>query len=401
MNFAVQAALSVRRVVSLGLLLSCSAAFAAPAPDAEVDAQMVKALRTDLARSFVLDKELRVDAALRATANEISADHLGRIDQLLSAWVREEQGAQTANGRPYSSGDVYFAVWARVVNALALWQLTPGDADYERATLAVLKSSPQVCDGAGDGRFADFSSRILRIQAMPAQQRAAALATERQLLARWGQAPAAVAPWPDPLPQEAAVALLKRPLADRPALPVAPILASTLVAGQKPYASLHPDVQCALQQWWLKESLRQGATPATALNAFRYGTMITANARFAGMFDVAGPNNKPAPDPAIPPYPNIARRFIATGVTTVHVQLDATGKPLQASVAARKIKVDGIRGVRPVAFEDAFDTVSVSHALARPHYDKPAGAAPFELQLVWTLDEPAATPAKPPAGVGR
>lgn len=401
MNFAVQVALCVRRLVSLGLLLGSSAAFAVPASDAELDAQIVKSLHKDLVRSFVLNKELRVDPALRAAANDMGADHLGRVDQMLLAWVREERGQQTANGQAYDQVESYFAVWARLLNELALWQLAPGDADYERATLAVLKSSLLVCDGAGDSRFTDFSSRILRIQAMPAQQRAAALATERQLLAHWGQAYSAIAPWPDPLPQEAALALLKRPLAERPALPVPPLLASKLVAGQKPYATLHPDVQCALHQWWLRESLRQGATPAAVLNAFRYGTLITANVRLAGTYDDASTDAEPASDPAIPPYPRIARRFEVTGVTTVRVTLDAAGKPRQASVANREIKVQGIRVARPVAFENAFDQVSISHALERKQYAKPTGTAPLLFQMVWTLHDGDAPPAKATTGVSQ
>jgi hypothetical protein len=392
-------ALRIRDLLSVALMLGCAAAVAAPAPDAERDAELVRHLHKDLARSFVLDKELRVDPALRAAANDISAAHLVRADQLMSAWLREERGLQGAKGQSPSQAELYYPVWARLLNELTLWQLAPGDADYERATLAVLKSSPAVCDRPGDVRFSDFASRMLRIQAMPAQQRDAALASERQLLARWGTAYSAVAPWPDPLPQDAAMARLKRAQAERSALAIPPVLATRVVAEQKGYAALHPNARCALHQWWLRESLRQGATPAAALNAFRFGTLINANDRFVGTFDDESQEDQQAPDAASPSYPQLASRFGVGGVTVMRVQLDAAGKPLQVSVVERKIEVPGIRGVRPIAFENVFDPKSVRYALERQRYSKPKGSEPFVFQIVWTLPELKATPAKTPTGV--
>jgi hypothetical protein len=72
----------------------------------------------------------------------------------------------------------------------------------------------------------------------------------------------------------------------------------------------------------------------------------------------------------------------------VSVHLDAAGKPLQAAVTGRKIDVPGIRGVRPVAFENVFDTTIEKYATQDGrHYDKPSGNAPFTFQMVWHLDD--------------
>lgn len=402
---SVQLSSNSRAFFSLVLALSCAIAMAAPAsaPDREREDQMVETLHRDLARSFALNSDLPLDASLRTSAEAISAAHLAGIDKLLRAWIEQESAVQAASGTKHGPNDLFYAVWARVLNELALWQLEPGDADYERATLAVLVTSPRVCDDISDRRFTDFSSRILRLQKMPPAQRSAALATERRLLSHWGQARPALAPWPDPLPQDAAMSLIKGLPGGgpRPALALPPMVVSPLLGERKAYTAIDPAVQCRLQQWWLQESLHHGAAPAAALNAFRYGTLISANDRFVGMFEPPKKDPKAAEASSAPDYPKLASRFGVTGATTVQVQLGAGGAPHQANVVERKIKVDGIRGVRPVAFENTFDSVSIHHAMAQPHYDKQAGDAPFKFQMVWSLDGPAGAAAHTPKGAGK
>jgi hypothetical protein len=355
----------------------------------DLRAQMVKGLHQYLATAFMLDNKLALDPALRAAADKIGAEHVARIDKLLPVWLDEERVRQSGGGKPPPSQFVFYAVLARLLNELALWQLEPGDAHYENATLNALRNGSGVCYFEGDSRFTDFASRILRIQALPATERDAMLASERQLLAHWGQARANPAPWPDPLPQQAAYALLRRGPADadhpRRALP--PMLASAVIGKGQDYAALYSAERCDLQRWWLRESLRQGTAPAVALNAFRYGTMLTAVDRFGNDFDKPGAAD--AKDPAgPPPYPGVARRFMASGVTTVNVRLDADGTPLDATVAGRKIEVPGIRGVRPVAFENVFDAATVKYATEKGrHYAKPSGNAPYNFQMKWNLDD--------------
>jgi hypothetical protein len=378
--------------IALACTLACGIASARAAepegPAEELRAQMLRSLHGGVAPAFVLDKDLPLDPALRAEADRLSAEHLERVDKLLSAWVDEERTRQTRAGKAPASTAVYYAVFARLLNELSLWQLEPGDAHYESTTLAVLRSAARVCDLSGDYRLTDFASRILRIQALPAAERKAMLASERELLAHWGRPRAAPPPWPDPLPQQAAFALLQRgpAAAGHPRLALPPRLAAAALGFGRDYTAMHPVERCALQQWWLRESLRAGATPAAALNAFRYGTMLTAVDRFGDAFDKPGTaESKDAAGP--PPYPGIASRFGATGVTTVSVRLDATGKPLQAAVTGRKVDVPGIRGVRPVAFENVFDATIEKYASQEGrHYDKPAGNVPFTFQMVWRLD---------------
>lgn len=386
-------------VVGLALVLSCIGAGAAPGQAGSVDAEIVNNLHRGLARSFQLPKDAPLDPALRAAASEISAAHLARIDQLLQAWLREERQSQASGGKAPRPNALFFAVWARLLNELALWQVEPGDADYERATLAVLKASPQVCQSEGDARFNDFASRIMRIQAMPVAQRTAALASERQLLSHWGQPRAAVPPLPYPLPQDAAAQAVKRMQegGKRTGVALSPILASSLLAKKMDIKDLHPETQCAVQQWWLNVSLKQGSTPDAALNAFRYGTLISARERLAGMFEGEETEGTAAAPSDRPPFPKLAARFDVTGVTTLGVQVDDAGRPTQASVTDRKIEVTGIRGVRPVAFENVFDEPSVKFALGTPSFTKPA-TGPVRFEMVWKLDGPAAQ--EPPVQAG-
>jgi hypothetical protein len=355
----------------------------------DIRAQMVQALHRDLARAFALDKQLVLDPALRAAAEKIAEEHLARIDKLLPAWVDEERVHQSTAGKPPSSTYVSWAVYARMLNELSLWQLEPGDAHYEAATLAALRNGSGVCEVAGDTHFTDFASRILRIQAVPAAEREAMLAGERQLLAHWGQLRANPPPWPDPLPQQAAYALLQRGPVDaaHPRLALPPMLAYSVLGKDQDYAALEPTERCMLQQWWLRESLRQGVAPAAALNAFRYGTMLTVVDRIGNAWDKPGAADVKAP--AGPPsYPSVAKGFMATGVTTVNVRLDADGKPLDAAVIGRKIVVPGIRGVRPVAFENVFDAATVKYATDEGrNYKKPSGNSPYKFQMNWSLDD--------------
>jgi hypothetical protein len=366
-------------------LASCwASSIAVAAPDA-MEQQTLQGLHRDLARSFVLHQDLPLDDALRAAADAMSAAHLARIDQLLPAWVAEERQLQTASGEAHEVWEQYFAVWARVLNELALWQMEPGDAAYENATLAVVRTSPLTCRFGGDARFSDYASRIARVQAMPPSQRDAALATERQLLAHWGQTRPALAPWPDQLPRDAAVAALTQAGGQQARLALPPLLAAELLGDQKNPATIHPEEQCRLQQWWLRESLRRGATPAAALNTFRYGTLITADQRFAGTFDAAPADGKPEPVSDKPPYPKIALRFMVTGRTTLSARLDAAGKPKEVSIIERKISMPGVRDARPIAFETIFDQASVNYARDGYRYEKPKDASPSKLQLIWTL----------------
>ena len=198
--------------------------------------------------------------------------------------------------------------------------------------------------------------------------------------------------------------VVKKTLAggQRPAVALSPILSWRLLSNRERYEQMPRETRCGLQRWWLEMGLAQGQAPAAVLNAFRYGTLVTARYRFGPPVEPpegTAAGEDPSQDPSAdadkaatgkPAYPKFAQRYEVEGVTTVVGRFDAAGKPEHASVIERKISVAGIRGMRPLAFEDSFDSASVQHALkVRPV--KP-GTAPKPMQMVWSL-EPREQPA--------
>jgi hypothetical protein len=373
-----------------GILIgSASSVVAAPSDADDEAAGMVRSLQTELARPFRLPRELHLDPDLRAEAESIASAHLVRLKQLLPVWIEEERRLQTVKGVKPKGSEVYFAVFSRALNELALWQLEQGDAAYEKATLDVLKTSPAACQFSGDSRFNDFASRIMRIQAMPSGQRQAALAAERGLLEHWGKPRAAPQEWPNPLPQDAAMDAVGKIRAggERPPLALPPVLASELLSKGMSYADLPGESKCRLEQWWLRVSLAQGKNPEAALSDFRYGTLIGAIDRYGKAFEAeaeAEQASNAAPSSAMR-YPRMAARFDVTGVTTVSRRYDAAGKPIEAHVVKRKVEVRGIRGMRPVAFENTFDALTVRYAL-QGVAAKPGEPSSPLFQWVWSLE---------------
>jgi len=390
--------------VLLGLASAVQAASAVPAADHPEDPGFARATEKNLAAVFVLPKDLAIDPELRSAADKISAAHLARVREQLPGWIKEERAIQGDNS---NTNRVYYAVVARLFNELALWQVEPGEAAYEQATLAAILSSPSVCRTGSNRPNQDFARKVLRIQAMAPAQRQAALATEAAQLACWGT-PRTVPAWPALHPRDVVkAALVGKPAkpekaagARAPALP--PLLASRLLSDGAPYEKLARDETCLLQHWWLRTSLAQGKSREEVLNAFRYGTLVMASDRFYQESD--GEADAAADNPSgRPPYPKFAARFDVTGKTTVSRRFDAQGQAIEAGIVKREIEVGGIRGVRPLAFEDALDAATLRYAL-HPDTRPQAGKATEPLfTMVWALDPPdaekpaaatAATPVK-------
>ena len=231
--------LRIGLLMSIGVLAGSACAVppaAANAPSAE-DAAMAQRVERDLGLVFIMPPDIKLDPVLRTEADAIAAAHLARMHALVPGWIEEERRLQAGADGKAPSGPVYYAVFARMLNELALWQLAPGDAAYEKATLDAIRATPAVCANAGHDRHHDFLTRIVRAQAMPPQARAAALATERRLLEAWGKPHPAPPPWPNPLPQEAGMETVvqMRSGGARPPLALSPVLASILLAERERY----------------------------------------------------------------------------------------------------------------------------------------------------------------------
>lgn len=386
--------LRIGLLLSIGVLAgsACAAPPAAANAPSEEDAAMAQRVERDLGLVFIMPPDIKLDPGLRTEADAIAAAHLTRMHALVPGWIEEERRLQAGPDGKAPSAPVYYAVYARMLNELALWQLAPGDAAYEKATLDAIQATPAVCANAGHDRHHDFLTRIVRVQAMPPQARAAALATERRLLEAWGKPHPAPPPWPNPLPQEVAMEAVAqmRSGGARPPLALSPVLASILLAERERYDSMPWPTRCAFQRWWLGVSLAQGRPAAEALTAFRYGTLITASERFGDAFEREAGSTAAKPRTAAtaapPSYPKMAARFDVTGVTRVTRRFDAAGKPVQASVIERRIQVRGIRGVRPVAFEDTFDALALRYALGGASVASSESGPAQTFEMKWDLE---------------
>lgn len=358
-------------------------------------AEMLAGLKKEVVRAFTLPKVQQLDPELRAAAEKIGADQVKRIEKQLPEWLMEEKLA--LNDASNQKGRVAFsAVAARVLNELAYWQIEPGDPAYERATLELIKRSPDVCKMGKLPLTADFARRIARIQAMPPAQRAPLLEAEARLLERWGKPHAEPLPWPEPPAQQhIADAVVRIASGKRPLTPLPPVLAWPLLSEGQPYDQLTPEVKCHAQRWWLIESLAQGVAPETALNAFRYGTLFTATVRFGKAFDPPAGEAPEERSDGRPAFPGLASRYGVSGVTKVRRTFDASGKPVGAMVFARKITVPGIRNMRPIAFEDTFDQATLKGALNPAMGARNGEKVPPEVELVWGItDEREGRPAR-------
>ena len=80
--------------------------------------------------------------------------------------------------------------------------------------------------------------------------------------------------------------------------------------------------------------------------------------------------------------------FEIEGTVRVEVEVDAQGSLLSARIKERSIKVPGLHGARPVAFETALDEASL--ARARLAWKRPPAttteAGVKTLEFVWRLE---------------
>jgi hypothetical protein len=326
--------------------------------------QAVASLEAWLDQIFVVPADLPVDASLRAEADRISVEHLARAKPMLREWLAEERAEADAFAKSIS---VRIRLRSRLINELALWALDGAGPAYDEATLAAY-TRPGACRHVKGSN--DFAEQIQMLEGVPRAARAAALAGERDKLSRWGRDRPNLPPRPARSMQqesEAAIVRIRAGAAKfEPALP--PVVATTaLTTGNERPQFNHPAVRCALLQWWLRVTLREGKVDrAEAVHAFRYALVPTAADRLAGTESLVV-KTRPLG------YPLLAAELGAEGVSTVEVILDAVGKAKEATVVERVVSVPGLRGRRPIAFETLFDEGALAVAAARDYAQLAAG----------------------------
>ncbi len=324
------------------------------------------------------------DEPLKQAALAMVGEHLPRVRALMLAWWREEQQGP-------SPGLAADRVMARIYNEFGLWSLDSDGPAHDALVLQALQSDT-ACHPVAEP-VTEMDQRLGRLRSLPAPALTAALAHERALLARWGQARTLPAAQPQPL--AALIDRVRR--GDTVGLPPLPPLLRAYGPEARPgqrreVARARAVDRCLLNQWALRAELAkpevqaQPAQQALALARFREGMAIRLpDLLWIGREAAGTPLNS---DDG---YPELPKRFGVEGKVTLLVDLDAKGQLLRASVFERQLTVPGLpAGVRPVAFEALLDDASLARAKAQT-YRAPAsdklkdGVMSATQPFVWAL----------------
>ncbi len=290
--------------------------------------------------------------ALQAAARDMSAAHVQRVRGLLGTWLRKAPPGSSLNA-------AVMRALARLAHEFAAWSIDSTGPAYDDLQLQALREGG-VCRLPSEDA-SELDRRLFRLRNLPPDAQAESLRHEAELLARWGQ-PRSLPEVGQPFDLDSAVAQLRVGTRTQP--PLAPVVAYWFLATdpsvrRAPEATLG-SLRCGLAQWALQAALQSpGLDPAAqraALQRWRDTLQIDAA-------DVVW--RERAAVRAAPPdqLPEFATRFGVQGEVELRLAIDAQGKLRRATVAQRKVTVDGLpTGVRPVGFETLLDGVSLAKA---------------------------------------
>ncbi|MDR7298735.1 hypothetical protein J2X16_004103 [Pelomonas aquatica] len=377
----------------LGRLLLCcasaplpsiaSAATEAPTVQAllaEQDAALVNGLARWHENAYAVPDDIALDSSLRDAAAQLARDHVARLKTLIPAWITEERAA--ANNPNLRGADLHQALYLRSLNEIAIASVESAGPALDEAWLKAALA-PKACSTLP---AAYFGRRIAMIQAAPADARPALLAAEKELLSRVGTTRQGLAARPaaaELMAADHAVTRLREGLPVA-AAPMTPFLAAQVFARDRKPAKPDRWEQCARSQWWLQSQLADVKTDRTrALTVYRYSTMLDVNDFVpAGYKPKAASASRADGKPA---YPAVASFFHVQGESTLQVNVDDQGKAFKTEVVAREMRVPGVRGNRPLAFEALLDDAALDYARQRSYPTGKAGKAEFVME--WNLDK--------------
>jgi hypothetical protein len=322
-----------------------------------------------------------LEPALQQTAEALSTLAIQRLTAQGPLWLAEWR----ARVQPAPDGsELASMLYLRMLNELALWHLQPLTP---RATEAWITAAqhPRFC--ALDHAPSWYARQVLRWSLLPAADLAAVLEGERAALQRLGEAPQPPER-PSPGALEAAAETMQRlrQQGTRPRVTMPPLLASGVLALDKPPAQLSLFERCALAQWGLRDRLAalppgDAAARAAAWDAFRFDWMPDLQDHYGERPAPADPKGAEAPGA----YPALARRHELTGTVTVEISLDAQQRVQQARVVARVLRMPGLAG-RPVAFDGALDAAALAQARDPARVRHPPGKPVRQLDFVFKLE---------------
>lgn len=319
-----------------------------PSPPQRTEAEAVAWIYPLVAPSFSVSGLPGIDADLQRQADDLAAEHLQRIRDLLTRRMAQEQAREGASRVPL---ELRGLAW--IVNERAIWRIDSLGAEddaLQRRMVAGAQACPQHVDPTRL-RFV-----IAQLQGLPAAERSRALALERERLARWGTVRGPLPAWPPVPPMAQVTAAVEQARRADPA-PTPPLPASIRAT-----IDAHPDrpairglvMYCEAVAWWLS----QPGDEADRLTLARMALMPVARRGVAGMrAEAAG-------------YPPAARLHGVEGTIGVEVEIDESGRPQRPRIVRRSVAVPGIHDTRPIAFEMIFDDASLERVRAMRFDDR-------------------------------
>jgi hypothetical protein len=327
-----------------------------------------------------LPRDLAVDEALRKRAEAMAEQIVARWPQVIDSWIAERR--QSAGGA-IDDANLASGLQLRALNELALWRVHAGGLGFDAAWSAALRN-PALCANVS-GIRPTFAALVLSWQAIPAQLRGAHVEAEALLLQRWGKL--AQLPLP-PVAALRAIPVTPRPLgagvvADHAwRVPMPPVVASYLLG--TPGGAWHQDafVRCVVLQWGWRE---READPDVGEGLMQWRL---AQAPIWDIWFDESRFPKPESDDA---YPPMAARLGVSGTVRIALRFAPDNDKPNARVVSRSIRVDGVPGVNPIAFQTMLDAASIRRALRtakrpQPSADAPSADAEIEIEIVWKLE---------------
>jgi hypothetical protein len=352
----------------------------------EKDQAMLGQPRQLLTRLLQLPETLKLSPEGRALAESTLRPHRERV---VTGWPALQaqavaRGTDASGNRKAEIEEVALNLSARVVNEAALWFADAEPQASDAIWIEALRREG-LCQGVTGVEPAARMAAL--IDALPAEQRAAAWAGEATRLSRWNQDTRTLLPPAERALEDSLIPALAPAARDKTlaAMPEA-LRAAVQAPGWTP-ASQAPAQRCELLRWWSQEQVRmKQLSPRQAMLAWR-----TALAPRSADFLLAGVPRQGAGAMDQGGYPVVARRLGLTGRVVVEQDVDAAGKPLHMFIQRRELRATGLGDQAPLALEHELDAATLERVAANPRgVPQPAalrnGVATVRVGIEWTVN---------------
>lgn len=336
-----------------------------------------------------LPAPLKLSADGRALAEAVLQPHRERVAAAWPAWQEQAVAANTDTSvkrkadRKVDLKQAALQLSARTVNEAALWYSDAEPHASDAVWIEALRRGG-LCANLVDIEPAAQMATL--IDALPADQRAAAWAGEAARLSRWGQEAREVLPPAERALEDGLVPALAPANAAKTLAGMPEALRTAVQAPGWTLASQPPAQRCELLRWWSQEQVRlKRLSPRQAMLAWR-----TALAPRSQDFLLAGQPRSGAEAVDAGGYPRVARQLGLEGRVVAQQEVDAAGMPLHTFIQRRELHAAGLGSPLALALEHELDQATLDRVAAMPRSaPEPAtlrgGSATRRVTLEWVM----------------